>query len=72
MKNAVYYLPGYGGLLAVRRKRLAGFDGSDVARFAGADFFEVSGVCGSGQVMIRRIKSARGCSLPRNDACMTG
>ena len=27
---------------------------------------------GCGQVMIRRIKSARGCSLPRNDACMTG
>ncbi len=42
MKNAVNYLPGYGGLLAVRRKRLAGFDASDVARFAGADFFEVS------------------------------
>lgn len=54
MKNAVYCLPGYGGLLAVRRKRLAGLDGSDVARFAGADFFEVSGFSGRGSENARQ------------------
>ena len=36
MNNTVYYLPGCGGLLAVRLKGLAGLDGSDEAGLAGA------------------------------------
>ena len=64
MKNAVYYLPGCGGLLALRRKRLAGFDGSDEAGLAGADFFEVSQCDVLDWLMVWQSLPVVGCSTP--------